>query len=166
MNNLSQGIGNENRMDKTQAIIIAAEWWANMLRAIGGIMIDLARTELSPLKERQICNFQAYLEDELVILLKNCIWDIQQPARGEYLRIISVDWQPDIYLMAAVQKANVNSLWLPVKTRMWISPDAIKLSVNGLAGVLCPECRQVIFVIGEGAVKCHGCGGGDETGLQ
>lgn len=155
-------------MEKPQAIIMAAAWWANLLRegtpdssgdCFGSIMIDLARTELPSPTERQISNFQAYLEDELVKLLnKDCIWDKSNPGRGEYLRSISVDGSPDIYLMAALQKTGINFLWLPTKTRMWISPDAIKISVNGRAGGLCPECGQMTLVLEESCKKCYGRG--------
>ncbi len=126
-------------MDKSQAIMIAAEWRANTLRnqpsaygdyAPADIMLDHARERILPPTEEQILAFQAWLEDELVKWLKGCFWDADNPLKGQALRIVSVDWSPDRWLTAAAEKAGIASLWFPVKTMMWISPDVVRVSVG------------------------------------
>ena len=127
-------------MEKAKAIILASKWWADLLRSpsdsssgygVADAMLEIGRAKIPPPSESEIATFQACLEDAICGHLKNCIWDKFNPRRGDALRVISVDWNPDKCLSFALDKANINPLWLPPKTRMWISPDEIKVSENG-----------------------------------
>jgi len=118
-------------MDLITGMWQAAEWWAEQIykRTSGSqttALIEAARVNLSLPSNRQITNFEGKLQDEILAYLLDKPWDIEKPRFGT--RIIYVDWTPCQQLERACKHANISTLFLPTKTRMWIDPDGIRVS--------------------------------------
>lgn len=128
-------------MDKSQAIIIAARWWANQLRkppkssagvgaGVQSAMFDWAASQVEGPTEAQINNFQAALEVTLTEKLTGCAWDEGRPNWDGASRTVDTNWNPAPCLEAAAQQAGISTLLLPIYTMMWIDPDGVKVRLG------------------------------------
>ncbi len=129
-------------MDKSQAAKIGAEWWTDQIREshpqnIGDFtasaLAEWARNEVrsvSSLTEQKLSIFQTCLEGNLLRMLEESDWRQSNPIWGAALRTVGVDYHPDPELAEAAKKADINELFLPMKTIMWLDPDGVKVSLG------------------------------------
>lgn len=65
-------------------------------------------------------------------MLKDCDWDEKNPLWASGHRVIANNYGPGEKspLGIAIRKAEINDLWLPMNTIMWIDPDGIRVAIG------------------------------------
>jgi len=99
----------------------------------GDVLINafssILRSRVASPSHGQISLFKILLAQELreLIAITDC-WYPGDPMRGSALRTLSVDYDPDRRLRAALDGAGINSSILPVKSMSQTSPGIVKYS--------------------------------------
>lgn len=120
-------------------IHIAADWWADQLfqqalpdagdptRQIEASILA-AQSNLDQPTERQINVFRNSLVALTAVLCADS-WREEDPHWGSANRTLATDYGPDSTLQCALNYSGISggSLWLPIKTIVWISPLSVRV---------------------------------------
>ena len=118
-------------------ISFAAKWWAEVLNSSpfyqsGDSWQDILLSFIpwSKAPRRELDLFRTKLESTMKE--KFCSsWDSKRPRFGGALRVVGVDYEPDLLLSEAGLAAGIDiSLRLPVKTVMWVNPGEVRVAIG------------------------------------